>query len=151
MHRDLQKIKKASGNKILETLSTIQYMTICCLCHANVNYAFCNVIGALKFESGSVPSDKNVTTLDLFYTHMWRFGHTTSPKCVLCCSWSLHLNSVLNLHLRHSCRFAYSVCVKLLHRQTSLMLRHLSWFLSNYQYSACSFCSGNTKQPVMCT
>ena len=27
-------------------------------------YAFCNVIGALKFESGSVPSDKNVTTLD---------------------------------------------------------------------------------------
>ena len=81
MHHDLQKIKKAVNfirpvvslvPKILETFSTIQYMTICCLCHANVNYAFCNVIGALKFESGSVPSDKNVgtlTTLDLFYTH----------------------------------------------------------------------------------
>ena len=26
---------------------------------------------------------------------------------VICCSWSPHLKCVLNLHLRHSCTFAY--------------------------------------------
>ena len=132
----------------------MQYMTICCLCHANVIMpSACNVIGALKFKSGSIPSDKNVThnIRPFLYTYVKVWAHNYSPNSVLYCSWSLHLNSVFNLHLRHSCRFAYSVCVKLLHRQTSLMLRHLSWFLSNYQYSACSFCFGNTKQPAMCT
>ena len=41
VHHDSQKIKKtiiywASGNRVLDTFSMIQYMTICCLCHANI-------------------------------------------------------------------------------------------------------------------
>ena len=125
-----RKLYWASGNKVLDTFSS---MTICCLCHANVIMPSAM---RLEFSNSRVAPSQvtkmSLTTLDLFYTHMWRFGHTTSPKYVLCCSWSLHLNSVLNLHLRPTCKFAYSVCVKLLYRQTSLMLRHLSWFLSNY-------------------
>ena len=68
VHHDAQKIKKvikiywASGNKVLDTFSTIQYMIICCLCHANIiMLSTYSLIGALKFESGSIPSDKNVT------------------------------------------------------------------------------------------
>ena len=38
------------------------------------------MIGALKFESASFPSDKNVTILGLFYTHTRRIRHITSPK-----------------------------------------------------------------------
>ena len=37
------------------------------------------------------------------------------------------------------------VCVKLLHRQT------WCWFLSNFEYATCSFCSQNSKQPTMGT
>ena len=40
------------GNKVLDTFL---YNSISCLRHAN------NQIGALKFESGSIPSDKNIT------------------------------------------------------------------------------------------
>ena len=70
------------------------------------NYALCDLIGALKFESGSIQSDKNVAqNTRPSFTHMWRFGNETN---VLRCSWSLHLNCVHNLHLRHSCMFAYS-------------------------------------------
>ena len=41
------KIYGDSGNKVLDTFSRIQYMTISCLHHANIN---CNLIGALKIE-----------------------------------------------------------------------------------------------------
>ena len=46
-------------------------------------------------------------TLDTLYTQTRRFGHETTPKCVTR-FLALHPNSVLNLHLRHSCMFAYS-------------------------------------------
>ena len=157
------KIYWASGNRVLDTFSTIQYMTICCLCHANVIMpsAMWLEFSNLRVAPSQV-TKMSLTTLDLFYTHTWKFGHTTSPKCVLCCSWSLHPNSVLNLHLRHSCMIAYSqtgrtfsiffkctlllpitkpssapsfhdyfliwgtVCVKLLHGQTSISLMLVS-------------------------
>ena len=41
-HHDLQTIKSAvkiywaSGNNVLDTFSTFQFVTICCLCHANI-------------------------------------------------------------------------------------------------------------------
>ena len=55
--------------------------SISCLCHAN-NYAFCNLIGALKFESSTIQMTKmSLRTPDPLYTHTWRlqwdyFGST---------------------------------------------------------------------------
>ena len=62
VHHDSQKIKKAikiylaSGNKVLDIFSAIQYETISCL---HIINAFCNLIGTLNFESDFVPSAKN--------------------------------------------------------------------------------------------
>ena len=100
----------------------------------------------------------SLRTPDPLYTHMRRFGHETTPKCVtlflvseseICPHW------LLNLHLRHFRTFTCSQtgpcsslslkplffltvsmaiflfgvqCVS----KTNLMLRHLSWFLSNF-------------------
>ena len=84
----------------------IQYMTICCLCHSNVIMPsamwlelsnsrvaiLCNVIGALKFDSGSVPNDKNVThNIRPFSIHIREGLGTRLVLNVLCCSWSLHV------------------------------------------------------------
>ena len=78
------KIYWASGNRVLDAFSTIQYMTICCLCHVNIIMPSAIWLElALKFESGSVQNDKNVAqNTRPSFTHMWRFGHETTPKCV---------------------------------------------------------------------
>ena len=66
VHHDSRKGRKiywASGNKVLDTFSTIQ---------ADIIMSSAIWFGALKFESGSVPSDKNVTqnTRLSFYTYV---------------------------------------------------------------------------------
>ena len=168
--QDGQKIYWACGNRVLDTFSMFQYMTICCLCHVNIIMP--SAIWLELSNSRVAPSKVTKMSLrapDLLLHICEGVGMRLLPN-VLRCSWFLHPNCVLNLHLRHSCMFAYSqtgrifsiffkftlllpitkpslplvsmtmfsfgvlVCVKLLHRQTSisLMLRHLSWFLSNF-------------------
>ena len=60
-------IVQVDSNKVLDTFTMIR------LHHAKHNYLFCNQIGALKFESGSVPRDKNITqnTKTSLYTHSY--------------------------------------------------------------------------------
>ena len=125
-----------------------------------------------------VPSDKNVTqnTRPSLYTYTYiRFGTRLLPIVLRCC-WSLHPNYVLNLHLRHSCTFAYNqtgrtfifltlpyslppvsmttfsfgCCVKLLHKQNSisLMVRHLSQFLSNMLLAVSTLETANNQRWV---
>ena len=55
---------------------------------------------------------------------------------VLCCSWSLHPNCILNLHLRHSCIFVayvYPTCALCL---TTLVLAiNSDWFQILWSYT----------------
>ena len=105
------------GNKMLDRFSTIQYMTISFLRHANIILRFCNQIGALKVESGFVPSDKNVTqnTTPSLYTYIKvardYFGSTLQliALCIIQFSrsqflwkWSI-------------CMLDFSILVKMLH------------------------------------
>ena len=78
-----RKLHWASGNKVLDTFSTIQYMTICCLCHANIIMP-----SAIWLELSNwrvAPSQvikMSLRTPDPPYTNTWRLGHETTPKCV---------------------------------------------------------------------
>ena len=90
VYHDSQKIKKAvkligpvSGNKVLDTFSMIQYTTIRCLCHANIIMP--SAIWLELSNSRVAPSQvtkMSLRTPDPLYTHTWRFGHETTPKCV---------------------------------------------------------------------
>ena len=151
------KIYWASGNRVLDTFSTIQYMTICCYCHVNVIMPSRSVIWLEVSNLRVAPSKVTKTSLrtpDPLVHICEGLGMRLLPNA-LSCSWSLHPNCVLNLNLKH-CMFAYSqtgttsslslpcsslsqnplcrpsfhdyflfwgtVCVKLLHRQTSISL-----------------------------
>ena len=69
----------ASANKVLDTFSTIQYMAICCLCHANII-----MLSAIWLELSNprvAPSQvtkMSLRTPDPLFTHTWTFG---LPKC----------------------------------------------------------------------
>ena len=160
--QERRKIYWASGNKVLDTFTMIQSV-------AYVNINMPSAISALKFESGSVPNDKNVTqnTRPSLYTYVKVWARDYSQTCYtvpgLCIQtvssifiWGT-LARLLTVKLEEQLpslslpcsslsqkplcpqfpwlcsHLGYAVCVKLLHRKTSisLMLRHLSWFLSN--------------------
>ena len=85
-----KKIKKAIipigpvVNRVPDTFSTIQYMTICCLCHANI--IMLSAIWVELSNSRVAPSQvpkMSHRTPDPLYTHMWRIGHETTPKFVI--------------------------------------------------------------------
>ena len=69
------KLHWASGNKVLDTFSTIQYMTICCLCHANIIMpsAIWLELSNLRVALFQV-TKMSLRTPDPLYTHTWRFG-----------------------------------------------------------------------------
>ena len=55
---------------------------------------------------------------------------------VLCCSWSLHPNCILNLHLRHSCIFVayvYPTCALCL--STLVLAINSDWFQILWSYT----------------
>ena len=89
-----RKLYWASGNKVLDTFSTIQCMTICCLCHANIVMpsAIWLELSNLRVAPSQV-TQMSLRTPDPLYTHTWRFGHETTPKCVM-----LFLVSALELY-----------------------------------------------------
>ena len=83
--------------------------------------------------------------------------------CYAVPAWSLHLNSVLNLHLRPTCKFAYSVCVKLLYMQTNkpdvktlvlvsfqLLMFCLQFLLWEYQTASNVYMTTHPKLGLQC-
>ena len=91
------KIYWASGNNVLDIYSTIQYMTICCLCHANII-----MLSAIRLElsilrvAPSQVTKMSLRTPDPFYTHTWKFEHETTPKCVMVCIRTVSSISIWN-------------------------------------------------------
>ena len=102
------KLHWASGNKVVDPYSlrfnicqSVAYDMLTQMMASAIWLELSNLRVALpKWQKMSL------RTPDPLYIHTWRFGHKTSPKCSL----SLHPNCVLDLHLKHSCTFAYSVC-----------------------------------------
>ena len=89
----------ASGNKVLDTFSVTQCKTFSCLHHANI---------IMPSElHGPVPSYRNGQTLCIhMYVKVWAWDYF--QMCYAIPAWSLHPKCVFNLHLRHSCTFAYT-------------------------------------------
>ena len=89
--------------------------SISCLCHAN-NYAFCNLIGALKFESSTIQMTKmSLRTPDPLYTHTWRlqwdyFGSTLWQNALCMIQFARAVFSENSL-----CILEFSILVKMLH------------------------------------
>ena len=111
VHHDSQKNKKAVNfigpvvTKVLDTFSTIQYMTICCLYHANIIMP--SAIWLKLSNSRVAPSQETKMSLRTpgpLYTHTWKFGHETTvpgihPNSVLWGTLACSLTAKLEEHL----------------------------------------------------
>ena len=101
------KIYSASGNKVLDTFSTIQYVTICCLCHANIIMPSAIWLELSNLRVALSQVTKCHSEHQSLFIHIREGLGTGLLPNMLHCSWSLHPNCVLNLHLRHPFTFAY--------------------------------------------
>ena len=103
-----RKLYWASGNKVLDTFSMIQYMTICCLCHANITMP--SAVWLELSNSRVAPSKVTKMSLrmpDSLYTHTWGFEQETTPKCV-----TLFLVSALELCPQSPSEALLHVCLQ---------------------------------------
>ena len=84
-------------------------MTISCLPHADIIMPSAIGFELLNLRGTSFHVAMNVTPEhQTLITHTCVEVWTRDYSQMLCCSWPLHLNCLLNFHLRHPYTFAYS-------------------------------------------
>ena len=130
----------ASGNRVLDTFSTIQYMTICCLCNANII-----MLSAIWVElSNSRVAPSQVTkmshrTPDPLHTRTWRIGHETTPKFVIPISIWGTLACLLTVKLEEYLASSLSLPCSSLSQKP--LCPQFPWLFSHLRYSVCQIAS----------
>ena len=116
------------------------------------NYAFCNLIGALNFESGSVPSNKNVTenTRPSLYTYVNIWAQDYSQLCYAVpglCIRTLFSVSTWGTLAHFALEEHFPSCLSLLCSSLSQkpLCPQLPWLYSRLGYSVCQIASQTNK------